>query len=114
MQTPYNLLGMVLGAHGGPYLSDFISESDTDLKSPDYDFNAGISVVLPAAVIVEFLNTEPMKKARAIKVEEAKKRSGFRPTSNSLPSSDENPSHKEDFNRLLNAAAKTPPQDDRT
>ena len=114
----YNLLGMVIGAHGSNYFSDFVAEFDSDIKSSDFEFNAGISVAIPSSVIVEFLAEEHVRTARQRAIEARRKISGYKPTSARDPSgavasaAESNPRHREDFTSLLNAAAKTKPQAD--
>jgi len=120
---PYFLLGMLLGSHSGQYAGDFISETDTDIFVPkDADFNAGISVVMLVADIAEFLESDDMAKPRIAAIEEHRKVTGYKPSGASVgqtvpskkaeaESESDNSDHKEDFTRLLNAAAKTPPQD---
>jgi hypothetical protein len=119
---PYVMLGMVLGAHSGQYADDFVSETDTDIAVPkDADFNAGISVVLPAWEVVGFLKSDPLAQPRIRETQERQSMSGYKPSSawpkrqkkeTSAETKPDNPSHKEDFTLLLNAAAKTPPQGD--
>lgn len=68
---PYFLLGMILGSHSGQYVNDFISEKDTDIDFiRDADFNAGISVALPALDILDFVeNGAAMQTHRASRLE---------------------------------------------
>ena len=79
----------------------------------------GMGVVVPAYRILEILELPILKELR----EDFRRRmesdmsatptmaraSGSRP-----PTTDENPSHKEDFTRLLNAAVKPPQSDEQT
>ena len=113
---PYLLVGMILGGHSGQYSSDFLSEADTDIVPKDVDFNAGISVAMTAEDIVDFIiNDSGLKKRRLSELIALQKDSGYRPFSaaRAKPSLPEegNPTHREDFTSLLNAAAKTKPQD---
>jgi hypothetical protein len=112
---PYLLVGMVLGSHSGQYAEDFLSEDDSDIKPPkDADFNAGISVAMTAEDIVDFVTNDPeLKKRRGIVLDDLRKAAGYRPSSASS-SREKNPTHREDFTSLLNAAAKTKPQGDQT
>jgi len=106
---PYRLVGMVLGSHANNYASDFISENDTDIQPlKDADFNAGISVALPATDILDFVqNEDGMKNQREKLIQALKKTSGYRPSSASRPlDHDAIRSHKEDFTALLNAAVR--------
>jgi len=113
---PYALLGIVLGAHSGQYSDDFVSEGDTDIKVPkDADFNAGISVVLPIQEALDFLESEKVMGQRTEDIEARRQQSGYRPTSarrtaspkKKAASETDNPSAKEDFMSLLNAAARS-------
>jgi hypothetical protein len=116
IRTPYNLIGMIIGAHSARYFSDFIAEAETDLRSasPDVEFNAGISVAIPAALIVEFFQMDPVRTPRDAAIEERRRRSGYKPTGSSSVSVPRNPSHKEDFTSLLHAAARKKTQGDQT
>lgn len=122
--VPYALIGMVLGAHGGQYAADFVrTDKEENIIGRDSEFNAGISVVLPVAHITQLLEREDMKAAREASLEAIKRNSGYRPSSNrpsvshaplSTRETDENPAHREDFTRLVGAAAKRKPKGDRT
>ncbi len=84
-------------------------EPEEDTDSPDQR-NTGFGVVIPFERVMEMIKSfEPVfKKA----VEEKKRESNFRTASASdLPATDENPTHREDFSRLLNVAARKPKQD---
>jgi hypothetical protein len=115
---PYLLIGMIQGSHGGDYSAEFVEDRDGNKISPDREFNAGISVTVPSEQIVEILGYDEMKKERLAVIEEKKRRIGYRPSgADESPSREEagdNPSHREDFTSLLNAAAKTKLQDDQT
>ena len=114
---PYSFLGMVIGSHAGDYRTDFkgLGQSEFDIQ-----FNAGISVVMTATDVLDFLEGDPsMKAQRQTEIEKKKADIGYRPSSASkggAPSvnATDNHQHKEDFTSLLNAAAKTKEQDDQT
>jgi hypothetical protein len=114
---PYLLVGMILGSHSGQYANDFISEDDTDIKPPkDADFNAGISVMMSALDILDFLenDAEPVAQ-RNLLIEKTNEKSGYRPSGASSARKgklEASPTHKEDFTALLNAAAKKPQSKD--
>jgi hypothetical protein len=118
--VPYKLIGMILGSHSGRYASDFVVPDDPEtVVSKDADFNAGISVALPIHLVMEVLESEPMKNARAATLEAIRKQAGYRPSSarrvTSEPPTTESEgdgSHKERFTALLNAAARKHPQGD--
>jgi hypothetical protein len=119
---PYLFVGMILGAHSGPYIGDFISEGESTAALKDADFNSGISIAMRAEDILDFLENDVNLKEKRFEVMKAKqKATGYKPSSapkragggHVFPSvSDENPQHLEDFTSLLNAAAKTKPQGD--
>lgn len=115
--VPYILLGMVLGSHGGQYGEDFVvPEGEERIISTDAEFNAGLSVVVPIDQILEVLDMDKVRASRTATIEALKKESGYRPSSAHRPKpvsqavepEAENPDHLEDFNRLLNAAVKSP------
>ncbi len=124
--VPYALIGIVLGLHSGMYASDFIqTDADEAIIGKDADFNAGISVVLPIQHVVDIIEGDELKSARKASLAAIQKQSGYRPASaRSYPptigtavsetKSDENRAHREDFNRLVSAASKPKPKDDRT
>jgi len=121
---PYLLLGVFIYFHGGNYLQDFVAEDDSEIHPlKDADFNSGIGVALPVSLIIELLNSTEAKESRMKEVNEKKKRSGARPASAirhvpsgdadaALPASDVNPTHREDFNSLVNAAARKRERED--
>jgi hypothetical protein len=113
---PYFLVGMIFGSHSGQYAGDFISEEDTDIKPPkDVDFNAGISVAMTAADILDFVkNGAEMKTQRDAQIEKLRSESGSGASKAHRGSSKENPAHLEDFNRLVDVAARKRPQGDQT
>jgi hypothetical protein len=81
--------------------------------------SVGMGIVVPAERIIELLEQDEMKKART----EAKNKAAANRAAgldaafpagkvSSPPASDANPNALEDFNSLLNAAVKKPPQED--
>jgi len=77
------------------------------------DINTGIGIVIPAELIFDFINQHPaFKTQREETVKDLKKKSPYRDSAAISP--DKNPQHKEDFNSLVNAAAKKKPQADET
>jgi hypothetical protein len=76
--TPYLLLGMLIGAHGGQYEDDFVTDNPVVLK--DVEFNAGISIVLPISQVMEVIHCDRLREARQAKIAERRKLSGYRPT----------------------------------
>ena len=112
--VPYALIGIVLGSHSGRYESDFIEPYDeSSLISKDADFNAGISIALPIQAVLDVINSDELKKSRMATIEAIKKQSGYRPSSAMKPKlRNDNPSHKEDFTRLVDVAVRKRPRDD--
>jgi hypothetical protein len=79
--VPYALIGMVLGAHGGRYASDFVTvDPEEDITTRDAEFNAGISVVLPIQHALALIESDPLKQSRLATLDAIKRQSGFRPT----------------------------------
>ncbi len=97
------LLGMWLGAWDAPPGEVLQLERPDAKKVP-----VGMGVVAPLQQILDFLMTDEIKthRKRRIKEDEA---ASFQ---SAFPTRADNPNHQEDFKSLLNAAAKTPPQDD--
>ena len=96
-------LGVMQGHH--------VSQDPTDVASPDDytpgDMNTGIGVVIPAERIIEVIDLPVLRTEREMIAEKKRKESGFVPDSTGHkkpPTTDENPQHREDFNRLLDAA----------
>jgi hypothetical protein len=115
---PYVLIGMLIFIHGGNYGHDFVSEADSNIHPlADAEFNAGIAVAVPVSAIIELLNSDTAKDARMKEIEKKHKQSGARQASaiRRVPSDDAsggrfaneaNPTHQEDFNYLVDAAAR--------
>ncbi|GIK82509.1 MAG: hypothetical protein BroJett024_36140 [Alphaproteobacteria bacterium] len=85
---PYRLLGMVIQIFGGrdpfdmvPEPRDELSDEDKRFALSDVEFNTGISVVMDINDILEFMDTEPMKKTREDVIEARRKQMGLRPAS---------------------------------
>jgi hypothetical protein len=82
--------------------------------------NTGMMGVVPAWKLYELLMRPDMVKKRATDEDEYKKRpstsvlTDVSSESSSPPASDENPTHREDFTSLVNAAARKRPQGDQT
>jgi hypothetical protein len=115
--SPYLLIGVLIGAHSGSYLADFVERDDEEqIISLNPDFNAGISIVVPIPVVIEILDQDEPRGRREAALESIGRRTGYRETSaRSAPSTTaDNPSHKEDFTALVSAAAKKRPQGGQT
>ncbi len=116
---PYLLLGMIIYYHGGNYSQDFVAEGEGEIHAlKDVDFNAGIAVALPVGLIIDLLDSATVKEQRMAEITQKRKQSGARPASAirlddaSPPANDANPKHREDFNSLLDEAArKREPED---
>ena len=116
----------LLGLHWGsfPELWEIKSGAKPDdeaiklLATPNYVKGmSGMSLAIPAEAILEMLNVPKHKRARKQATDAFQKANGpdLSPVAEGAsapPSTDENPTHQEDFSRLLDVAAKTPPQAD--
>lgn len=125
-QFRFFLAGMILG-YNEVYnprdtieIRERLAESVTRATVP---LNTGIAVVLPVWRILEVMEQPKLTEARQewLQRPNRDKGRGFVPTSaaplgvpETNPASDENPDHREDFNRLVSAASKPKPKDDRT
>lgn len=103
------------------YLGNALPSNESDrAKKWRVSVNTGMSGVVPAWHISELLHTQKLKDARDAMDREFLATVGEKEpvvstskTAESPPVPD-NPSHKEDFNRLLGAAVKVPKSDDQT
>ena len=106
-------LGVMQGHH--------VTSDPTEVVSPDEaapgDMNTGIGVVIPAQRILDIVYSPDLVSLREQVIENMKKKSGFVADSaagKAPATKDENPRHKEDFSRLLDAAVKDPQSTDQT
>ncbi|MBI4183525.1 MAG: trypsin-like peptidase domain-containing protein [Proteobacteria bacterium] len=79
--------------------------------------NSGMMGVIPAWRLIDLINMDEFREARAMEEKrliESGKPSGLVSLDSKSPTTDENPGHREDFNRLLDAAARKRPQGDQT
>jgi hypothetical protein len=77
VRFPYGLIGMVLGTSGSSeYIKDF--DPPAEEQKTDADFNSGISIVLPARRILEFLYSDPFSDSMAAAVERRRQIAGLR------------------------------------
>lgn len=121
------LLGVNIGLFETNAHSDSISVETVEKREAFLEsISAGIAVVIPIRRVIEIIEHNPVLiKQREKAMNERQKTTGFVPTSSkenvrngenavsvSLPATDANPTHREDFMVLLGAAARTPPQDD--
>ncbi|WP_119268771.1 S1 family peptidase [Taklimakanibacter deserti] len=117
----YLPIGVLIGYHVVESKQDQVLVPQWQTSDPDADppaslsldeRNTGFGVVVPIEKVFEMIkNMEPALKAA---LERHKSQSRFRPASASgvaPPDSGENPTHREDFNRLLDAAVQKPKQD---
>jgi hypothetical protein len=78
---------------------------------------SGMTTVVPASRISELLNAPQLEAERRARENERQRDWMKMPWPEAVsepPTTEENPRHKEDFNRLLDAAARKPKQDDQT
>ena len=117
-EKPYYLLGLMRShlraKDSGEYATD-------DPKTEDLWINSGIATVVPVQDIVDTVSQPSLEELRMSAIKESRDRSVDMPTSVQLkrdpePATNpaENPDHREDFNRLVGAASKPKPKDDRT
>jgi hypothetical protein len=74
----------------------------------------GMGVVVPATKLIEVLEHPKLQEHRA-ELQRRREEDGVASLDSAIPaprSTEANPTHREDFNSLLEQAAKTPPQDD--
>jgi hypothetical protein len=118
-------IGMMLGYHLSSSAEDQIvvpqvqalesGEENISAKPPSLDErNTGFGIVLPIERIFDVMESEAMKKMmdEAIERQTRVRPAGSPISANETPVADENPTHREDFNSLLNAAVKTREQED--
>jgi hypothetical protein len=110
-ETKIFLLGMLQGAWFLP--PDDPLRKSVHAKAGDV-VPVGLGIVVPAHKITELLEVDELKKERAAKAPLvlARKLKASGAPESAAPASDENPNHREDFNSLLNAAARKPPRED--
>ena len=107
----------LIGIHWGQFPEEW--ETNTGPFRGITKGMSGMTLVIPAQLILDLLNSPPIKDHRdkwEMNLQEHFKRNGYPPVAESAtyPSNQENPQHKEDFNSLLTAAVKKKPQADET
>jgi hypothetical protein len=121
----YVPIGIIIGYHLVESAADRIAVPQFQQKpdkrvyrdgEPSIDeLRTGLSVVLPIQHVYDLFESEPLRTIMRDNVDHARKKSGYRPASAmptvdvpSPPANDENPTHQEDFRRLVGAAARKP------
>jgi hypothetical protein len=101
------LLGVYQGAWDGE--PGRILAADKNLHSDRIRVPVGMGLVVPGERILELIDNDPEFKATRedARRERLKKNAASTDAALARPASDANPSHREDFNSLLGAAAKT-------
>lgn len=114
ISQPAALIGLMHGHFDVPNLNEDVV-SDNGRSS----VNTGIGVVVPFEKIIETVEHPDLTARRKEIVRKLREEHGAtadvladQPPKTASPPSDENSNHREDFMRLLSAAAKTPPQDE--
>jgi hypothetical protein len=125
--TPFSHFIKLLGLHWGQFpeqweiktkaKSKLSTEALLDQKNERYvEGMSGMTLAIPAWIIRDFLDMPKMKKEReeALKEILSARGSGRVPITESAspPANGENPTHREDFTRLVGAAARKPKQED--
>jgi hypothetical protein len=111
-------LTVLLGLWSASWESNPSEELAKDRKlDPHEKVPLGIGIVVPAEKIAETLNKRELVMARQKEYERrlrerAATTESLSPSETSPPASDANPMHREDFMRLVDAAARKPPQED--
>jgi hypothetical protein len=105
----------LLGLHWGQFPEEFTS-TDEHHRTLRLEGMSGMTCVIPAWRLFHLLNLDELKAMRVKREEEQRKDPKLRgkPRAESVRSkkSDSNPTHREDFNRLLGAAVKRPKSSD--
>lgn len=112
MTQTTKLLGLMHGHFDVRNLNeDIVLDSDQDAST---GINTGIGVVIPTDKILETIDHPELVEMRRTAISEHRKSLGASADlakDDPLPN-DENPKHREDFTRLVGAAARTPPPKD--
>lgn len=108
--TGAQLLGVYSGAWDGPP-SEILA---ADRKwGPEKRIPAGMGLVVPAERIVEVIMSDPdLKKRRADAIRKKQEETAAKTDASFPAATDANPTHREDFNSLLNAAAQKRERED--
>ncbi len=114
----YYLLGLMHGHFDVKNLNEDIVLDD-DQKDDQRGINTGIGVVIPAQKIAETINQPDLEQQRQAIASAQNESGGAVPDVDlngelELPTKGENPQHRGDFNRLLDAAARGKRSDDQT
>lgn len=125
----YQVLGVMIGYHTTESKDDeivvpqfqgpFEGEKEQDDSGPKEERRTGFGVVIPIEAVFSLTEhpnmqamlkkvTEKRRKETGYKPASAKPKSDINPVSSSPLSNDENPTHREDFMRLVDAAARKP------
>jgi hypothetical protein len=114
-------IGMLLGHHvietkGDEIFVPGFQSAVAGEPPPPNQKNTGIGVVVPMERFYEMVESETMQKSISASLDTQRTRGGFRPDSATPapPTKDGDSQHKERFNRLLNAAVKSPKSGGRT
>lgn len=118
-------IGMVLGYHSVESNEDQIPvpaiQGDPIEQGPLVDRNTGLTTVVPIERVTEMLEMPGIQAKMKAAIEDFRKAKGFKPAGiaasssgvlTAPPANVENPTHREDFMRLVGAAARKPAQED--
>jgi hypothetical protein len=111
--TQFYLLGLMHGHFDIPNLTEDTAVDAQD--DPKRGINTGIGVVIPVEKIIETIDQPELVEMRRKAIQEHRAKGGAKADfDGEHPASDENPTHLEDFKRLVDVAARKRPQGDRT
>jgi hypothetical protein len=116
LPTENNVFLKLLGIHSGQFLEDVTIESGGANDDSNMEIPSSMTVVAPAWAITEALDLPKLKEQREMREKRIIKERGPRvraEIASSEPATD-NPTHKEDFMSLLDAAAKEKPKASKT
>lgn len=108
----WRILGIYQGAWDGE--PGRILAADRNLSGTDLRVPVGMGIVVPGDRIFELIKNDPeiAKTREEVTQEQLRKRAASSDSAFSPPASDANPTHREDFTRLVGAAARKPAQED--
>jgi hypothetical protein len=109
----FYLLGLV---HGHFDVKNLTEDVVSDAENGNGGINTGVGIVIPVEKIIDTINHPDLVQMRRKAIDDIKRTSGVVADvdieATPAAKSDANPTHREDFTSLLNAAVKTPARED--